>query len=283
MIPCEKIGEKGVIYIEENKMKEEKLEKKLREIKWKNADKDEMDRHKKKFEASLIKYVAEANRKENGKRKMRFAFTYTLIGVIAFVSIFSLNRYTQKQAFYKLVLNNPIEMEMYNSMRRLKAFRLRITRIVEDKKLGIAHLYTNIQTSIIVVDLKEKKTIGVGTPLYAYDKKIHKYRSKKVSFTDSEKNKAKEIILNDSFIKRLSKKSVTVKNSTVVYMYSYEKKPFYRVATVKVTLTDGKIITAFVDISRNRVLDITDTQNILGELITEDPDMHNFLYVLDKK
>ncbi|MCD6107738.1 MAG: hypothetical protein J7J57_06005 [Caldisericaceae bacterium] len=264
-------------------MDEEKLERKLRELKWKNADKDAMDRHKKKFKASLIKYVAEANRKENRKRKMRFAFTYALIGVIAFVSIFSLNRYTQKQAFYKLVFNNAPEMEMDNSMRRLKAFKLRITRIVEDKKLSIAHLYTNVQDSIIVVDLKEKKIIGVGIPLYAYDKKIHKYQSKKVYLTDSDKNKAKEIILNNSFIKRLSKKSFTVENPTIVYMYSYEKKLLYKVATVKVVLTNGKIITAFVDISRNRVLDITDTQNILGELITKDPDIHNFLYLLDKK
>ena len=264
-------------------MDEEKLERKLRELKWKNADKDAMDRHKKKFKASLIKYVAEANRKENRKRKMRFAFTYALIGVIALVSIFSLNRYTQKQAFYKLVFNNAPEMEMDNSMRRLKAFKLRITRIVEDKKLSIAHLYTNVQDSIIVVDLKEKKIIGVGIPLYAYDKKIHKYQSKKVYLTDSDKNKAKEIILNNSFIKRLSKKSFTVENPTIVYMYSYEKKLLYKVATVKVVLTNGKIITAFVDISRNRVLDITDTQNILGELITKDPDIHNFLYLLDKK
>ncbi len=264
-------------------MKEEKLEKKLRELKWKNANKDEMDRHKKAFEASLVKYVAEANKKENRKRKIRFAFAYVLVGVIIFFSIFSLNRYVQKQIFYKLVFNNPLEMEMYDSMRRPPQFRLRIIKISEDKKLGIAHLYTNTQAPLIVVDLKEKKIIGVGIPLTAYDKRIQKYHSKKIYLTESEKNKAREIALNSSFIKRLNKKSITVENSTTIYMYSNEKKLLYRVAKLKITLINGKVITVFVDLSGNRVVDITDTQNIQGELITKDSDIHAFLYVFDKK
>ncbi len=264
-------------------MNEEKIDKKLRELKWKDADKNAMERHKKEFESILIRYVAEENKKENRKKKTRFSFTYALIGVLIFIFIFSVNRYMQRQTFYQLVMKNPTETKIYDDMMMQPSFKIRINKITEDKKLGIVHLYTNVQNSIIVVDSKEKEIIGVGIPLYDYDKKIHKYQSKKVYLTDSDKNKAKEIVLNNSFIKRLSKKSVTVENPTIVYMYSYEKKLLYKVATVKVMLTNGKIITAFVDISRNRVLDITDTQNILGELITKDPDIYNFLYLLDKK
>lgn len=264
-------------------MEEEKLEKKLRELKWKNANEDQMNRHKKAFEATLIKYVKDANEKENRKRKIRFALTYAVASVVIFVSIFSLNRGIQKQTFYELAFNNPSEMEMYNSMRRPKAFKLRITKITEDKKLGIAHLYTNIQSSIVVVDLKKKKVIGVGIPLNACNKNIYQCLSKEIYLTNSEKNRAKEIALSSSFIKRLNKKLITVENSTVIYMYSYKKKPFYPVATVKIILLNNKVITAFVDITRNRILDITDLPNIQGELITEDLNVHTFLYAANGK
>jgi len=160
------------------------------------------------------------------------------------------------------------------------SFKIKINKITEDKKLGILNLYTNVQNSIVVVDSKEKEIIGVGIPLYDYDKKIHKYQSQIVFLTDSEKNKAKEIVLDSSFIKRLSIKSITVENPTV-YTLSFEKDLLYRVAAVKVTLPGEKIITVFIDLTRNRILDIIDTQNVLGELITKDPDIHNFLYMLD--
>jgi len=131
-----------------------------------------------------------------------------------------------------------------------------------------------------VVDSKEKEIIGVGIPLYDYDKKIHKYQSQIVFLTDSEKNKAREIALNSPSIKSLSMKSVIAENPTV-YMYSYEKELLYRIAKVLVTLPGEKIITVFVDLTRNRILDIIDAQNVLGELITKDPEIHNFLYMLD--
>jgi len=261
-------------------MDREKLNKKLKELKWKDADNNAMERHKKEFESTLIRYVAEENEKENRKKKTRFSFTYALIGVLVFIFIFSVNRYMQRQTFYQLVMKNPTETKMYDDMMMQPSFKIRINKITEDKKLGIVHLYTNVQNSIIVVDSKEKKIIGVGIPLYDYDKKIHKYQSQIVFLTDSEKNKAKEIVLDSSFIKRLSIKSIIVKNSTV-YMLSFEKELLYRVAAVKVTLPDEKIITVFVDLTRNRILDIIDTQNVLGELITKDPDIHSFLYMLD--
>jgi len=75
-------------------------------------------------------------------------------------------------------------------------------------------------------------------------------------------------------------KSVIAENPTV-YMYSYEKELLYRIAKVLVTLPGEKIITVFVDLTRNRILDIIDAQNVLGELITKDPEIHNFLYMLD--
>jgi hypothetical protein len=261
-------------------MDDEKIDKKLKELKWKDADKNAMERHKKEFESILIKYVAEENEKENRKKKTRFSFTYALIGVLVFIFIFSVNRYMQRQTFYQLIMKNPTETKMYDDMMMQPSFKIRINKITEDKKLGIVHLYTNVQNSIIVVDSKEKEIIGVGIPLYDYDKKIHKYQSQIVFLTDSEKNKAREIALNSSFIKRLNIKSITVENPTV-YMLSYEKELLYRVAAVKVTLPDEKIITVFVDLTRNRILDITNTQNMLGELITKDPNIHNFLYMLD--
>jgi hypothetical protein len=261
-------------------MGEEKIDKKLRELKWKDADKNAMERHKKEFEQSLLRYVVEENKKENRKKKTRFSFTYALMGVLVFILLFSINRYMQRQTFYELLMKNPTETKMYDDMTMQPSFKIRINKITEDKKLGIVHLYTNVQNSIIVVDSKEKEIIGVGIPLYDYDKKIHKYQSQIVFLTDSEKNKAKEIALNSPFNKRLSAKSVIVKNPTV-YMLSYEKELLYRVAAVKVALPDEKSITVFVDLTRNRILDIIDAQNVLGELITKDPDIHNFLYMLD--
>jgi len=261
-------------------MGEEKIDKKLRELKWKDADKNAMERHKKEFEPIIIKYLVEENKKENRKKKTRFSFTYALIGVLVFTLLFSLNRYMQRQTLYQLVMKNPTETKMYDDMMMQPSFKIRINKITEDKKLGIVHLYTNVQNSIIVVDSKEKKIIGMGIPLYDYDKKIHKYQSQIVFLTDSEKNKAQEIALNSPFIKSLSMESVIAENPTV-YMYSYEKELLYRVAAVKVTLPDEKSITVFVDLTRNRILDIIDAQNVLGELITKDPEIHNFLYMLD--
>ena len=261
-------------------MDEEKIDKKLRELKWKDADKKIVEKHRKEFEQTLLRYVAEENKKENKKKKTRFSFTYALIGVFVFIFIFSVNRHVQRQTFYELLMKNPTETKMYDDMMMQPSFKIRINKITEDKKLGIVHLYTNVQNAIIVVDSKEKKIIGVGIPLYDYDKKIHKYQSQIVFLTDSEKNKAKEIVLDSSFIKRLSIKSITVENPTV-YTLSFEKDLLYRVAAVKVTLPDEKIITVFIDLTRNRILDIIDTQNVLGELITKDPDIHNFLYMLD--
>ncbi len=261
-------------------MDDERIDKKLRELKWKDADKNAMERHKKEFESTLIRYVAEENEKENRKKKTRFSFIYAVIGVLVFISLFSLNRYMQRQTFYQLVMKNPTETKIYDDMMMQPSFKIKINKITEDKKLGILHLYTNVQKSIMVVDSKEKEIIGVGIPLYDYDRSIHKYQSQIVFLTDSEKNKAKEIALNSAFNKRLSAKSVIVKNPTV-YMLSFEKELLYRVAAVKVTLPDEKIITVFVDLTRNRILDIIDTQNVLGELITKDPDIHNFLYMLD--
>ncbi|MGC9100794.1 MAG: hypothetical protein ACP5HC_06005 [Caldisericum sp.] len=110
--------------------------------------------------------------------------------------------------------------------------------------------------------------------------KVKKYESQVVSLTDEEKNKAKEIVLDDPFIKRLNIKSITAENPTV-YMPSFEKDLLYRVGEVKVTLPDEKIITVFVDLTRNRILDIIDTENVLGELITKDSEIHNFLYMFD--
>ena len=261
-------------------MGEEKIDKKLRELKWKDADKNAMERHKKEFEQSLLRYVAEENKKENRKKKTRFSFTYALVGVLVFILLFSINRYMQRQTFYQLVMKNPTETKMYDDMTMQPSFKIRINKITEDKKLGIVHLYTNVQNSIIVVDSKEKEIIGVGIPLYDYDRSINKYQSQIVFLTDSEKNKAKEIVLDSSFIKSLSMESVIAENPTV-YMYSYEKELLYRVAAVKVALPDEKSITVFVDLTRNRILDIIDAQNVLGELITKDPDIHNFLYMLD--
>ena len=261
-------------------MDEEKIDKKLRELKWKDADKNAMERHKKEFESILIKYVAEENKKENRKKKTRFSFTYALIGVLVFISLFSVNRYMQRQTFYWLVMKNPTETKMYDDMMMQPSFKIRINKITEDKKLGIVHLYTNVQNSIIVVDSKEKEIIGVGIPLYDYDRSINKYQSQIVFLTDSEKNKAQEIALNSPFIKSLSMESVIAENPTV-YMYSYEKELLYRIAKVLVTLPGEKIITVFVDLTRNRILDIIDAQNVLGELITKDPEIHNFLYMLD--
>lgn len=261
-------------------MDEKKIDKKLRELKWEDADKNAMERHKKEFESILIRYAAEENEKENRKKKTRFSFTYALIGVLVFIFIFSVNRYMQRQILYELLMKNPTETKMYDDMMMQPSFKIRINKITEDKKLGIVHLYTNVQNSIIVVDSKEKEIIGVGIPLYDYDKKIHKYQSQIVFLTDLEKNKAKEIALNSPFIKRLSMKSVIAENP-IVYMYSYEKELLYREAKVLVTLPDEKIITVFVDLTRNRILDIIDTQNVLGELIAKDPNIHNFLYMLD--
>jgi len=261
-------------------MDEEKIDKKLKELKWKDADKEIVEKHRKEFEQTLLRYVAEENKKENRKKKMRFSFAYALIGVIVFILLFSVNSYVQRQTFYELLMKNPTETKMYDDMMMQPSFKIKINKITEDKKLGIVHLYTNVQNSIAVVDSKEKKIIGIGIPLYDYDKKIHKYQSQIVFLTDSEKNKAREIALNSSFIKRLNIKSITVENPTV-FMYSYEKELLYRVAKVLVTLPDEKIITTFVDLTRNRILDIIDTQNVLGELITKDPDIHNFLYMLN--
>jgi hypothetical protein len=261
-------------------MGEEKIDKKLRELKWKDADKNAMERHKKEFEQSLLRYVVEENKKENRKKKTRFSFTYALMGVLVFILLFSINRYMQRQTFYELLMKNPTETKMYDDMTMQPSFKIRINKITEDKKLGIVHLYTNVQNSIIVVDSKEKEIIGVGIPLYDYDRSINKYQSQIVFLTDSEKNKAQEIALNSPFIKSLSMESVIAENPTV-YMYSYEKELLYRVAAVKVALPDEKSITVFVDLTRNRILDITNTQNVLGELITKDPNIHNFLYMLD--
>jgi len=261
-------------------MGEEKIDKKLRELKWKDADKNAMERHKKEFEQSLLRYVVEENKKENRKKKTRFSFTYALMGVLVFILLFSINRYMQRQTFYELLMKNPTETKMYDDMTMQPSFKIRINKITEDKKLGIVHLYTNVQNSIIVVDSKEKEIIGVGIPLYDYDRSINKYQSQIVFLTDSEKNKAQEIALNSPFIKSLSMESVIAENPTV-YMYSYEKELLYRVAAVKVALPDEKSITVFVDLTRNRILDIIDAQNVLGELITKDPDIHNFLYMLD--
>ena len=261
-------------------MDEEKIDKKLRELKWKDADKKIVEKHRKEFEQSLLRYVAEENKKENKKKKTRFSFTYALIGVLVFTLLFSLNRYMQRQTLYQLVMKNPTETKMYDDMMMQPSFKIRINKITEDKKLGIVHLYTNVQNSIIVVDSKEKEIIGVGIPLYDYDRSINKYQSQIVFLTDSEKNKAQEIALNSPFIKSLSMESVIAENPTV-YMYSYEKELLYRIAKVLVTLPGEKIITVFVDLTRNRILDIIDAQNVLGELITKDPDIHNFLYMLD--
>ena len=259
-------------------MDDEKIDKKLKELKWVDADTALLEKHRKEFEQPLLKYVAEENKKENRKQKTRFSFAYALIGVIVFILLFSVNSYVQRQTFYELLIKNPTETKMYDDMMMQPSFKIKI--ITEDKKLGIAHLYTNVQNSIAVVDSKEKKIIGIGIPSYDYDKNIHKYQSQIVFLTDLEKNKAREIALNSSFIKRLNIKSITVENPTV-FMYSYEKELLYRVAKVKVTLPDEKIFTVFVDLTRNRILDITDTQNVLGELTTKDPDIHNFLYMLD--
>jgi len=261
-------------------MDEEKIDKKLKELKWKDADKEIVEKHRKEFEQSLLRYVAEENKKENRKKKTRFSFAYALIGVLVFILLFSVNRHMQRQTFYELLMKNPTETKIYDDMMMQLSFKIKINKITEDKKLGILNLYTNVQNSIVVVDSKEKEIIGVGIPLYDYDKKIHKYQSQIVFLTDSEKNKAQEIALNSPFIKSLSMESVIAENPTV-YMYSYEKELLYRVAAVKVTLPDEKSITVFVDLTRNRILDIIDAQNVLGELITKDPDIHNFLYMLD--
>ena len=260
-------------------MDDEKIDKKLKELKWVDADTALLEKHRKEFEQTLLKYVAEENKKENRKQKTRFSFVYALIGVIVFILLFSVNSYVQRQTFYELIMKNPTETKMYDDMMMQPSFKIRINKITEDKKLGIVHLYTNVQNSIIVVDSKEKEIIGVGIPLYDYDEESHKYQCQTFFLTDLEKNKAKEIALNSSFIKRLNIKSITVENPTV-FMYSYEKELLYRVAKVLVTLPDEKIFTVFVDLTRNRILDITDTQNILGELTTKDPDIHNFLYML---
>jgi len=63
-------------------------------------------------------------------------------------------------------------------------------------------------------------------------------------------------------------------------MDNYEDNLPYKVGKVKVVTVNGKVITVFVDLTRNRVLDITDTQNVLGEYITRDPEIHNFFYDL---
>ncbi|MFU2158547.1 hypothetical protein [Caldisericum sp. AR60] len=180
----------------------------------------------------------------------------------------------QRQIFYQLIMKNPTETKMYNDMMMQPSFKIGINKISEDKELRIVHLYTNVQNSIIVIDSK------VGIPLYDYDVKVKKYESQVVSLTDEEKNKAKEIVLDDPFIKRLNIKSITAENPTV-YMPSFEKDLLYRVGEVKVTLPDEKIITVFVDLTRNRILDIIDTENVLGELITKDSEIHNFLYMFD--
>ena len=261
-------------------MDEEKIDKKLKELKWKDADKEIVEKHRKEFEQSLLRYVAEENKKENRKKKTRFSFAYALIGVLVFILLFSVNRHMQRQTFYELLMKNPTETKIYDDMMMQLSFKIKINKITEDKKLGILNLYTNVQNSIVVVDSKEKEIIGVGIPLYDYDKKIHKYQSQIVFLTDSEKNKAQEIALNSPFIKSLSMGSVIAENPTV-YMYSYEKELLYRIAKVLVTLPDEKSITVFVDLTRNRILDIIDAQNVLGELITKDPEIHNFLYMLD--
>jgi hypothetical protein len=179
-------------------------------------------------------------------------------------------------------MKNPTELKMYNDIKALlppnsPPLEIKINKIEEDKNLGITNLYVNLKNSIVIIDSKQRNIIGVGFPLYHAEQSA--YRSQIINLTEREIEEAREITLSNSFIKRLSVKSIEVENPTV-FMDSYEDNLPYRVGKVKVVTVNGKVITVFVDLTRNRVLDITDTQNVLGEYITRDPEIHNFFYDL---
>jgi len=60
-------------------MDEEKLDKKLKEIKWDEVDNEIVDAHREKFEQSLLMYVEEENRKRV-KDKENASFLCLCIG-----------------------------------------------------------------------------------------------------------------------------------------------------------------------------------------------------------
>jgi len=263
-------------------MDEEKLEKKLKEIKWDEIDNGIVDAHREKFEQSLLMYVEEENRKQVTKRKMRLSFAFALVGILVFTLLVSISRFTQGETFEELLMKNPTELKMYNDIKALlppnsPPLEIKINKIEEDKNLGITNLYVNLKNSIVIIDSKQRNIIGVGFPLYHAEQSA--YRSQIINLTEREIEEAREIALGNSFIKRLSVKSIEVENPTV-FVDSYEDNLPYRVGKVKVVTVNGKVITVFVDLTRNRVLDITDTQNVLGEHITRDPEIHNFFYDL---
>jgi len=268
-------------------MDEEKLEKKLKEIKWDEVDNGIVDAHREKFEKSLLMYVEEENRKQVTKRKMRLSFAFALFGILVFTLLVSISRFTQGETFEELLMKNPTELKMYNdisnsirarfSPQNSLPLKIKINKIEEDKNLGITNLYVNLKNSIVIIDSKQRNIIGVGFPLYHAEQSA--YVSQIINLTEKEVEEAREIALINSFIKRLSVKSIEVKNPTV-FMDSYENNLPYKVGKVKVVTVNGKVITVFVDLTRNRVLDITDTQNVLGEYITRDPEIHNFFYDL---
>ena len=263
-------------------MDEEKLEKKLKEIKWDEVDNEIVDAHREKFEQSLLMYVEEENRKQVTKRKMRLSFAFALVGILVFTLLVSISRFTQGGTFEELIMKNPTELKMYNDIKALlppnsPPLKIKINKIEEDKNLGITNLYVNLKNSIVIIDSKQRNIIGVGFPLYHAEQSA--YRSQIINLTEREIEEAREITLSNSFIKRLSVKSIEVENPTV-FVDSYEDNLPYRVGKVKVVTVNGKVITVFVDLTRNRVLDITDTQNVLGEYITRDPEIHNFFYDL---
>ncbi len=257
-------------------MDEKDLEEKLKKLRLEEPDKSVMESHKKAFGKQVLQYAYEANERESKRRKTRLALAHSLAVLVFIVSLFFVRFQMQKRMFYNIAFNNPSVTIIYKRMFTQRLFRPKIIKVTENKKLGIARLYPNMRI-FVITDLKDKKVIGVGIPLSENDKS--KYLKKTIYISDADKDKVLKIISNNSFIAQLKKKSVIVKDRASVFVYKSDSSLSPKIAEVEITTESGDTVTAFVDISNNRILDITDMKNTIGELITRNPDIHYFLCI----
>jgi hypothetical protein len=270
-------------------MKKEDIEEKLKKLKRKEISDETIKQFQDKFEGTLIHYVKDANarRKQRETKKRRLYFSLGIAAAIIIALIFPLKNYMFKKKVEHIIYSDPHIAYLWDKgMGRPYDFRFYAKKVEIDKKLKVLHIYVNLQRTIILYDLENNKIIGTAE----YGLQIPTEKTI-VKVTMERAEEAMHVLTNDSFIKRLDVKDITVwENSPIFYIndFNYSNSYVRNIVLADIILKDGRKFTAAVDLNKDRILDITDAPDVRGEFYANKRDIlykvdtHFLLYGADK-
>ena len=270
-------------------MKKEDIEKKLKKLKRKGISDETMEQFQNKFEGTLIRYVKESNaqKKQREIKKRRLYFSLGIATAIIIALIFPLKSYMFKKKVEHIIYSDPHIAYLWDKgMGRPYDFRFYAKKVEINRKLKVMRIYVNLQRTIILYDLENNKIIGTAE----YGLQIPTKKTI-VRLTMERAEEAMHVLTNDSFVKRLDVKDINIwENSPIFYVNNFNHSDSYvkNIVLADIILKDGRKFTAAVDLSKDRILDITDVPDVRGEFYANKRDIfykvdtHFLLYGADK-